>query len=310
MTTPFVRPDVKMLLDFMAAVPRPPIDTLPISEVRGQMLAGRALLDAPDLPLAVVRDIAIPGPVEVIPARLYDAKATRDAGPVMVFFHGGGFALGDLDTHQSYCTLAATQLDMPVVAVDYRLAPEHPFPAGPDDCEAAARWVAANVPCTGLVLCGDSAGGNLAIVTALALRDAPAAHPVIAMHPIYPVTTVGAYGTSAKDFAEGYFLTTELMHYFDKAYGSDRTSWRAAPLMADLGGLPPTLLVTAGLDPLRDQGRAFAAKLIEAGVTTSYRDAVGSIHGYINFQKAIPSAHADTVANLVLLKAMVAEAVA
>src|SRR3546814_10300910 len=102
----------------------------------------------------------------------------------MVFYHGGGWVIGDLDTHEPYCAEAARQLDMPVIAVDYRLAPEHPFPAAPIDCEAAARWVADNIPCTGLVLSGESAGGNLTIVTALTLRDTPASKPVIAIHPI------------------------------------------------------------------------------------------------------------------------------
>jgi len=308
MTTPFVRPDVQMLLDFMKLNPRPNVADVGIAEYRTQMVAGREMIDEPDTPLAVVRDLSIAGPAGAIAARLYDAKAERAAGPVMLFFHGGGFVFGDLESHQSFCTLAAAELDMPVISVDYRLAPEHPFPAAPDDCEAAARWVADHIPCTGLVLCGDSAGGNLAIVTALALRDKPAAQPVIALHPIYPVTTVGAYGTSARDFADGYFLSTDMMRFFDTAYASDGTDWRAAPLRADLGGLPRTLLVTAGLDPLRDQGRAFAAKLIEAGVACSYREAVGSIHAYINLRKAVPSAQRDTLDNLHVLKTMIAEA--
>ena len=145
--------------------------------------------------LAVTRDIAIPDPAGDIPARLYDARDSRDAGPVMVFFHGGGFVIGDLDTHGPYCAEAARQLDMPVVSIDYRLAPEHPFPAATDDCEAAARWVAENIACTGLILSGDSAGGNLTIVTAMALRDEPAAVPVIAQNPIYPVVAATLTGT-------------------------------------------------------------------------------------------------------------------
>lgn len=307
MAMPFVRHDVQMALDLMRAVPRPELGSVPIADYRAQMALGRPMVDLPDTPLAVVRDLAIPGPAGHIAARLYDARAERKPGPVMVFFHGGGFVFGDLELHQSYCTLAASLLDMPVIAVDYRLAPEHPFPAAPDDCEAAARWIADNIPCTGLIPCGDSAGGNLAIVTALALRDTPARVPVVAVHPIYPVVTVGAYGDSARAFAEGYFLSSAQMRYFDEAYASDKSSWRAVPLIADLAGLPPTVLVTAGLDPLRDQGRAFAAKLIEAGVRTSYREAQGSIHAYINLRKIIPSAHADTRADLRALALMVEE---
>src|SRR3546814_2971709 len=124
-----------------------------------------------------------------IPIRLYDSHPGRQTGPVMFFYQGGGWVIGDLDTHDPYCAEAARQLDMPVIAVDYRLAPEHPFPAAPIDCEAAARWVADNIPCTGLVLSGESAGGNLTIVTALTLRDTPASRPVVAIHPIYPAVT-------------------------------------------------------------------------------------------------------------------------
>ena len=111
--------------------------------------------------LAIIRDPSIPGPAGNTPARMYDARENRQPGPVMVFFHGGGFVIGDIDTHEPYCAEVARQLDMPVISVDYRLAPEHPFPAAPEDCEAAARWIADNIPCKGLVLSGDSAGGKV-----------------------------------------------------------------------------------------------------------------------------------------------------
>lgn len=312
MNSHFVRPDVQMFLDFMSANPRPDPRETPMPEWRALMTAGRPLVDEADTPLAVMQDLSIPGPAGAIPARLYDPKAERAPGPAMVFFHGGGFVFGDLESHQSFCTFAAHLLDMPVIAVDYRLAPEHPFPAAPDDCEAAARWVASSPTelgrgVTGIVTCGDSAGGNLAIAVAVALRDSSAATPVIAMFPYYPVVAHGGDWPSARDFGEGFFLTGGLMKFFTSAYKADATSLRAYPMGAHLKGLPPTVLTTAGLDPLRDQGRAFAGKLIEAGVPTSYREAVGNIHGFINFRKAVPSSHKDVVDSLMALKLMLSE---
>jgi acetyl esterase len=193
------------------------------------------------------------------------------------------------------------------VSVDYRLAPEHPFPAAPDDCEAAARWVAENIPCTGLVLSGDSAGGNLAIVTALSLRDKPAAVPVIAQNPIYPVVADHNDWQSFHDFADGYLLSTEGMVWFSDAYKADYSDRRAAPLAFDHAGTPPTVVITASLDPLRDQGVAYVEALKAAGVRAEHLEADGNIHGLINLRKAIPSSQDDVMANLTALKELLAE---
>jgi len=316
MNAPFVRTDVRAYLDMAAASGAPKFGESDLAQFRAIMPMMRSIADLEPVPLAVVRDISIPGPAGSIPARLYDARETREAGPVMVFMHGGGFVVGDLDSHEPFCTEAAKLLDIPVIALDYRLAPEHPFPAAPDDCEAAARWIAGSPAelgrtVTGIIPCGDSAGGNLTIVTAIALRDKPAAAPVIALCPYYPVVSErgGSY-QSYKDFSEGYFLTSEAMQFFTQAYNADVKSVRAYPLNFDLSGLPPTLLTTAGLDPLRDQGRAFAAKLIESGVQTTYREAVGTIHGFLNVRKVVPSAQQDTLESLYVLKAIIAEATA
>ena len=312
MTSHYVRPDVQAYLDMAEQSGAPKLGEMPTEQARTMMTMMRGLLDLDPINLTVVRDISIPSPTGVIPARLYDARERRDAGPAMLFFHGGGFVVGDLYTHEPFCTEAAAALDIPVIAIDYRLAPEHPFPAAPDDCEAAARWVASSPGelgrnITGLIPCGDSAGGNLAIVTALALRDKPAEVPVIALCPYYPVTTMGVLGQSMIDYAEGYFLTAASLKWFAEAYRSPPNDPRSTPLNADLAGLPPTLLTTAGLDPLRDQGRAFAAKLIEAGVPVTFREAKGNIHGFLNFRKAIPSAQRDMMESLVLLKAIITE---
>ena len=312
MTIPFVRPDVRAHLDMINANGALKVEELPIEQGRAMFAMMKNIVDLPDVPLAVVRDIAIPGPAGTIPARLYDARETRTPSPVMVFYHGGGFVIGDLESHQPFCTEAAKLLDIPVIAIDYRLAPEHIFPAAADDCEAAARWIASSPAelgrtITGLVPCGDSAGGNLAIVTSIALRDKPAAVPVLAQCPFYPVVSTTPEWQSMVDFAEGYFLTAASMTWFGAANQWDEGNPRAAPILADLAGLPPTVLTTAGLDPLRDQGRAFAAKLADAGVPVAFREAKGNIHGFLNFRLAIPSSQHDMLGALNALKALMAE---
>jgi acetyl esterase len=181
---PLVRPDVKAFLDFREANPGPALTVESIAEMRALASRGMPMLDLPPGDLAVTRDVVMPGPGGDIALRLFDTRADREPGPAVVFFHGGGFVIGNIDTHASICAEIAQRLDLPVISVDYRLAPEHPWPAAPDDAEAAARWIATNAGAfdrgiTGLVLCGDSAGGNLAIVTGLALRDRAAAVPVI-----------------------------------------------------------------------------------------------------------------------------------
>jgi acetyl esterase len=206
----------------------------------------------------------------------------------------------------------ARQLDLPVVSVEYRLAPEHPWPAGVDDGEAAARWIAENGVVfgrefTGLILCGDSAGGSLTIVTTLALRDRPAALPVILQIPLYPVTDQSRPYPSGAAFSDGYGLDKGDMELFRQHYQADENHWRNSPLLADQTGVPPTLLVTAALDPLHDQGRAYAAKLIETGIATAYREVDGMIHGFGCYRRIIPSAQADLTAVLTLAKAMITE---
>ena len=310
--TPFVRPDVAGFLGFLNNLPGPKMHELDATAARAQMVAMKDLADPPIGMLAVVRDLIIPGPAGPIPARLFDAADTRAPGPAMVFFHGGGWVIGDLDTHASFCAEAARVLAMPVISVDYRLAPEHRWPAAPDDCEAAARWVADSPAdlgflVTGLVLCGDSAGGNLAITVTLDLRDRPAAVPVVVQAPIYPATDMTRDYPSFAQFCEGYLLTRDGMAWFNDAYRADLSHQRASPLVADLAGLPPAVIVTASLDPIRDQGRAYAAALIEAGVPVTFQEAKGNIHGFITLRQAIPSAAADVAAYLVAVKAMVAE---
>jgi len=311
---PFVRPDVRTFLDYLNALPGPRSHEVGPNEARLMMLASRGVADAPVGELAVIRTLSCPGPDgNRIPLRLYDARANREAGPLILFFHGGGFVLGDLDTHEPFCAEMARAMDLPVLAVDYRLAPEHPFPAGIGDAIAAARW-AADSPAelergvTGLVTCGDSAGGNFAIVVALALRDEPAAVPVLAQFPIYPAADPEQGYPSFKDFAEGYLLTKAGMDWFEDCYRAAPRDWRYSPLLKSQAGMPPTLVVTASLDPIRDQGRAYAAACAEAGVPVVFREAKGTIHGFINLRRAVPSSQADIDGCFEILKLMLREA--
>jgi acetyl esterase len=311
---PYVRPDVRTFLDYLNALPGPKSHEVGPNEARLMMLASRQVADAPVGDLAVIRDLACPGPDgNEIPLRLYDARERREAGPLILFFHGGGFVLGDLDTHAPFCAEMARAMDLPVLAVDYRLAPEHPFPAGVEDAIAAARWAAESPDAlgrevTGIVPCGDSAGGNFAIVVSLALRDAPAAVPVLAQWPIYPAADPEQGYPSFKDFAEGYLLTKAGMDWFDQCYRPPVRDWRYSPLVKRQEGMPPTLVVTASLDPIRDQGRAYAAACAKAGVTTVFREANGNIHGFINLRRAVPSSEADVQSGFRILRQMMEEA--
>jgi acetyl esterase len=313
MTDAPARPDVRAFLDFLNNLPGPRGREAGLKEARAMLVKSRYVADAEVGELAVIRDLAFPGPAGEVKLRLYDARETREAGPLLLFSHGGGFVLGDLESHEPFCAEIARQLDLPVLAVDYRLAPEHPWPAGVEDCIAAARWTAASPEAlrrevTGLVTCGDSAGGNFAIVVAMALRDEPAAVPVIAQWPIYPAADPAVDHPSKAKFARAHLLTVESIDWFDECYRGDEADWRFAPLLKSQAGMPPTLVLTAGLDPIRDQGRAYAAACVQAGVPTVYREAQGNIHGFINLRKAVPSSEGDIAGAVDVLKLMIAEA--
>lgn len=311
--TDFVRPDVRAFLDFLNAMPGPKPHEMGAVAARAQMTAMREVVDLPLGELGEIRDLSLPGPAGDIPARLFDARASREPGPALVYYHGGGFVIGGLDSHASFCAEIARGIDLPVIAIDYRLAPEHRWPAAPDDAEAAARWIAASPEALGrsvtaLVLAGDSAGGTLAIVTAMALRDRPAAAAVIAHWPIYPATDMGTAYPSYELYSEGHLLTREMIGWFEDCYAADLDHMRGSPLKGEMAGMPPALVLTAGLDPIRDQGRAYAARLAQAGVPTVFREAAGNIHGFVTLRKAIPSGAGDIAGALVALKALIVEA--
>jgi acetyl esterase len=271
----------------MAAMNPPPIEALTAEQVRVGFGMQMKMTAGPATPLAQVRDLTLPGPGGAIKARLY--RPTSDGTlPGLVFFHGGGWVIGDLDSHDDLCRDLAAQAGCAVLAVDYRLAPEHRFPAAADDAIAATHWVAANAAQLGidpkrLAVGGDSAGGNLAAVAALAARDA--GRPLAAQLLIYPVTDMSRFeGESYTTCGEGYGLTAGAMVWFRDHYLTDAAAardWRVSPLLAtDLGRLPPALVVTAEFDLLRSEGEAYAKRLAEAGVPTMLTRYDGMIHGF------------------------------
>ena len=301
-----IRADVAGFLALVNSLPPP--EALIAEEQRAGYLAMKAMAEADPRPMAVIKDLTCPGPAGDIPVRFYDVRETRDPSPVVLFFHGGGFVIGDLDTHNSLCTELSAELDLPVLAVHYRLAPEHPFPAAPDDCEAAARWLAASPAeldrtVTGLITIGGSAGGNLATVTARALCDKPAAAPMVLQVLLYPATDESQDG-SMTTFAEGHFLTKLAMDWFYSLYLPVSGDPRAFPLHASAEGMCPTIVATAGLCPLKDQGRRIAAKLVDAGVDTLYLDIAGMTHDFTTTRKALPSAAAATAKVISAMKLM------
>jgi len=314
MMAKIVRPDVSSFLDWLYSHPGPRMHDVSPTEGRRMMDRMTRRAEAPVGELAVIRDIAMPvtggSPIGL---RLFDARTERPPGPVMIFYHGGGFVVGDLDSHAALCAEIARLIDLPVISVDYRLAPEYPWPAAPDDAEAAARWIAGNPPelgiqATGLILAGDSAGGTLTIVTALALRDRPAPLPLLAQWPIYPAVSASTRFRSFDGFGDGYMLDREQLAWFFNHYAADIRHWRATPTRKSQAGLPPTLILTASLDPLLDQGRAYAEQCRTDGVDTRYYEAEGTIHGFLTLRGSIPSGQEDLRRCVDLLKTLIAPA--
>jgi acetyl esterase len=296
----YVRRDVQALLDLMAAQPAPTLIELGAVAGREMYRVMGSTLDLPRGDIAEVNDLSIPGPAGAIRARLYRNHNNASA-PVLVYFHGGGWVIGDLDSHDGLCAEIARATGLTVVAIDYREAPEHPFPAAADDCLAATRWVAGSPAelgqsVSGIVVAGDSAGGNLAAVVAQQLTDALPV-PLLLQWLIYPAVDMVSDYVSLEQFADGYVLTKEVMRWFETSYApsaEQRANPMASPLLAaTVAGQPPALVITCGLDPLRDQGRAYAAKLVAAGVPVRFRELAGVVHGAFNLRAGLPGAQAD-----------------
>jgi acetyl esterase len=282
-------PQAKAMLEMMESIGAPPLHTLSAPAAREQVLA-QFITGAAPTPVAAVENRTIPGPAGALPVRIYTPEGTGPF-PLMVFFHGSGFVVCNLDTHDEVCRHLCNGSGCVVVSVDYRLAPENKFPAAPDDCLTATRWAAEhaaeiNADPARLVVAGDSAGGNLATVTALRIRD-EGGPQLRGQLLIYPVTDYHTPPTpSCIENAEGYFLTRDDMIWFWGHYLNDETEAAnpyVCPLRApDLRGLPPALVITAGYDPLRDEGERYAARLQEADVPTTLSRYDGMFHGFFN----------------------------
>jgi len=268
----------------LAALGTPPLGTVSAAESRIAM-AARPL--PPGAPVAAVEDRTIPGPAGEIPVRIY-TPAGEAPFPVLVWLHGGGWVLGTLDGSDHVCRELTNAASCVVVSVDYRLAPEHLFPAAPDDCEAAYNWVVANAASFGgdparVAVGGDSAGGNLAAVVSLRAKEHGSPLPVLQLL-VYPVTDHNFDRPSYRANAEGYLLTRVAMQWFWDYYVPDpgqRSHPHASPLYAsDLSGLPPALILTAEFDPLCDEGAAYGELLRQAGVPVTVTHYDGMIHGF------------------------------
>jgi len=309
--TQYIRPDMKAFLDMMAAAKGPKLADMTLAEARQSYILMHSIADRPARALAVIRDLSCPGPMGDIPLRLYDARDSREAGPVVMFFHGGGFVIGDLDTHHALCTEIAALIDLPVVAVHYALAPEAPFPAAILDCEAATRWVAGSPaqlgsPATGIITIGDSAGGNAAVVIPQLLGANPAAVPVVLQVPLFPLIAAVDDLPSMVAFSDGYLLTAETMAFFDAAYAAPRSDPRAYPILGDHSAAPPTIIATASLDPIRDSGRAYARALVDAGREVVFLEMRGVTHSFANLRQMVPSAQGDLERIIAAMRFMLA----
>ncbi len=290
---------------FMAMQPKPPAVPPTPEEAREAMRRLRPV-NQPDLPhVAMIREYQAPGPGGPIPLRYYRSVGTRpnEALPVQVYFHGGGWVIGDLDSHDWVCRAIANAAKCAVVSVDYRLAPEHRFPAAYDDAVAAVKWVAANgrllnIDPARIFVGGDSAGGNLAAAIAIALRDDGSVklRAQILTYPIVDLTW--SYDERFKD---GVALTNGGMRAFIDAYVPDagqRRDVRCSPLFAaSLKGLPPALVVLAGFDPLYDEGEAYAARLEREGVPVKVTRYPGQMHGFVSRPKPLPKSY-DAIADI------------
>lgn len=282
-----LHPQCQAFLDQFAALNIPPLDQLPLDQIRALSVA----IPGKPEPVAAVADRRVPqaGEAPDVPVRIYQPSTDGQPRPALVFYHGGGWVIGTLDTYDSLCHLLANAGDCVVVSVDYRLAPEHCFPAGIEDAYAATAWVAENAASLGIdprriVVGGDSAGGNLAAAVCLSARERGTLD-IAAQVLVYPITDDNLDTPSYLEFADGYMLTRRSMQWFWEQYvdrPEQAADVRCAPLKADdLSGLPRALVLTAEYDVLRDEGEAYARALSDAGVAVTLDRYDGMIHGFL-----------------------------
>lgn len=290
-------PQARALLDAIAAAGIPALHELPPVEARAAYQQRRVRTQAAPKAVHAVEELVASGPAGPLPVRLY--RPAPGVLPCLIYLHGGGWTIGDRDTHDVLCRDLALQAGCAVASVDYRLAPEARFPAAVDDGLAAWRWLRDSAAALGLdaermAVGGDSAGGNLAAVAALALREAGEPLPCFQLL-IYPATDMRATAPSHVANGQGYLLTADTVAYFRQQYMPDPAQWpdwRASPLLhPDLSGLPPALVLTAGFDPLRDEGRQYADALSAAGTPCQYVCFERQIHGFILMGKVLDEAN-------------------
>jgi acetyl esterase len=287
-----LEPEIQLLLSLIERFGRPPYERLTLEQGRKEMLQGAMVASGRPPPMAAVLDLSVDGAAGSLSARHYVPTSSSAAQPLIVFFHGGGFVQGDLHSHDVPCRLLAKHGGAQVLSVDYRRAPEHPFPAAVEDAHAALRWALEHAAELGadqarVAVAGDSAGGNLAAVAAQEVARRPDAgepRPCLQIL-IYPVTDFVARTRSHELFEQGFLLIREDMDWFTAQYvaEADRADPRLSVVRAPSpGAAPPALVVTAGFDPLRDEGEAYASLLQEAGVPVVLRRFPGLIHGFLN----------------------------
>ena len=279
-------PQARTFLDQLAAVGAPPMAEATPEEARAAIAMMMALGGQPE-ERAATEDRTVPGPGGPVPVRIYRPKGDGPH-PAVVYFHGGGFVIGSVETHDGVCHQLATRVPAVVVSVEYRLAPEDRFPAAVEDCFAAAKWVSAHAAELGadagrLAVAGDSAGGNLSAVVSMRARDA-GGPPIAFQLLVYPATDLTRSSASHTENGEGYLLTSALMEWFTAHYmgaGGDLRHRDASPLFVeDLSELPPAVVITAEFDPLRDEGESYASRLRQAGVEARASRYDGMIHGF------------------------------
>jgi acetyl esterase len=295
---PTLHPQIAQILDAMAKAELRPIEAMTPAEARAQMEMTARARQAEPLPVAKVEDRMIPGPAGAIPLRLYWPNAAGPL-PVIVYYHGGGHIIGSLDTHDFIARNLCAGAGALLVSVDYRMGPEHKFPAAVDDCFAALQWVHANAASLGadpghIGVHGDSAGANLAAVVALIARDAGG--PRLRLQSlVYPVSDYTLSGASYRKFAQGCgMLTPDAMAWFAHHYlrsPADAEDWRASPLKASShAGVAPAIVIVAECDVLHDDGESYAEALRRAGVPVEYREYPGMIHGFLGMVPVVDDA--------------------
>ena len=291
---------VKGFLDQMKALGGPTLAQAGPVAGREQFIALMQLVGPKDVPVGKTQNIAVPGPAGPIAIRVYTPVAAGgEAMPALVYFHGGGFVIGGIETHDGLCRVMANEGGLRVISVEYRLAPEHKYPAALDDAFAALKWVAGNaaeigVDANRIAVGGDSAGGALAAEVAQ-LAKASGKLALAAQMLLFPVTQVGEETASLREFAVGYFLDRETLDWFYASYltpEADRNDPKISPLRAkDVSGLPPAYVMLGGYDPLHDEGMQYADKLRAAGVKVTVADHSDMVHCFIYFQSVLPQAY-------------------